>query len=206
MFHRSSSDARFQRAAIRPIVIGAVLILLMVPEIGQHLTGYTLAVPFGAMLVFAVALAAALTAYILMILFVWRRSRLAGGVGFGLLAIPVGYLLWHLMDFFMLGVLLFTRETTTPAASGRLTPTATYRVVQYGLSESPPYTLEVYRNPRRFPFLRKRIYIESLSCGEKVLNADPKSLWIHASSDERMMIVECRNPAAGAAPEQIVLQ
>jgi hypothetical protein len=211
MFRRSFPDARFQRGAGKQVVISGALILLMVPEILQHLTGYTLAVPFGAELIFTIALAAALTAYVLMMLFVWRRSRLAGGVGFALLAIPVVYFGWHLLDFFMLGLLYLPRDAIDPAVSGRLSPDATFRVFyDPGFGDAgvppPPYTLEIYRNPRWLPFLRKEVRKEPLRCGENGANADPKSLWIHAGSNDRVIIVECRNATAGTAPKQIVLQ
>ncbi len=172
---------------------------LIIPEVLQHCTGYSIAVRFGP----EVVLLTALAGYVLLMLPLWRISRWWGGLGFALLGIPAGYILWHFMGYFFLGLIYFNNETEVPAVSARVSAVATYRIVEeigpIGRSSSFLY---VYRNPRWLPFVRREIRREPLPCGD---SARPSDIWVHSGSNEFTVLVGC-NHSTTAQPEQIMLR
>lgn len=126
-------------------------------EIAQAISGYWLAWAW-APIVFTIL---SILTYVLVMLLLWNITRVGTILG---LAIPAGFLLWNWAGVLM-AVLFFPMNPISPAETGRISPTASYRIIRSSalLHNGSIFTAEVYRNPKWFPLIAKQV--GSAHCG-----------------------------------------
>jgi len=140
------------RLLIKRIWVVLLLLFLISLAPAESLTGYTVSLSFGPMLILLLSVSACLFEVIL----VWRESRAFGVAGlFSFAAVLV---------LAFLGLFLWTDESSiSQLMSGRLSPTLSYRVVPSAWSRGS-FEINEYANPSRFPIVQTRIASGNLPC------------------------------------------
>jgi hypothetical protein len=154
--------ARWQRRS------AAVLVFLVVLEIIQWLTGYAVALPMASL--FTVLFG--IIAYVLLVFFVLHKRPLAGVIG---LVLPMFFIFRPNRGLLIALILVLSMGGFVPQRSGWISPTISYDEVQSrGLIGSG--TLQhyrIYRSPRFFPMIRKRVSLGLMPCPEAAFSRGP---------------------------------
>ena len=186
----ASLDTRWQiRIAALPVCL-----LLLVPV--QIFSGYSLASPWGPLVIDI----AACGAYVILMFLIWHKSRIASVVG---LAVPFVFLVPNFLGWLIVLAMTLTNASTVPNAEGRISPVASYRIVQYpGIwgGATTPYALEIYKNPRGLPFVWKELSRDTIPCGH---GSDANGVLISAGANDYTVVVSCRMPEPGFIANQI---
>ena len=126
----------------------------------------------------------AFVSYVLAMVLLWNRHRFVAGVG---LAVPGVRVLFDLQGFLILAFLMFAGHNSTAAlASGRLSPSLSYQIVQSrgGLMSSiTGCELDIYQNPRWLPLIQKPVGDGIIPCYE------PTAARISLAPDGRSVFV-----------------
>jgi hypothetical protein len=140
---------------IKRIWVTLLFLFLMSLAPAESLTGYTVSLSFGPMLILLLSVGACLFEVIL----VWRESRAFGAVGlFAFLAV----LVVAFLDLYP----WIDESSISQLMSGRLSPTLSYRVVPTeGGFGAHYYAIKEYTNPSRFPIVQTLIASGVLPCG-----------------------------------------
>ncbi len=167
----------------------ALLLLAVLLAPLQFASDYSLATPFGPFAIYGVAC----LAYIVMMMVVWRRSRVAAGLG---LALPGAPLLVGAHGILLAVAVGLGARGIRPVAEGRISPTVSYRIVlSHGLfGATPYYEYKIYRNPRWFPLIQKKVTNSALPCGWQ---SEPKDDVIGPGRDETQVEIRCTDPQRG---------
>lgn len=150
--------------------------------------------------VLQVVVAAACVAWFPLIFLLWQMRRTKFFVG---LLVPVLFLIPNFVVALAALSTTLINMATLPAAEGRISPIASYRVVQYPLLlgfATPPYTYEIYENPSRLPFIWKKVAEGTVPCGK---GFDAKGVLIAADANDHMVVLSCSKPEPGFSPIQI---
>jgi hypothetical protein len=144
-------------------VVG-ILLLLILLELAQRVTGCVLAIPGSS----SYTPASAGIAGILLLFLLWHKSRIAGSIAFAILfAVPFILLLHFGRGLVVLLIVwLGTGGGWLPPASGRVTPAISYEVEnETGLIGDSRFNVDVfYRNPGWFPLIHKEFASEREQC------------------------------------------
>lgn len=119
------------------------------------------------------------------------------------LLVPVSFVIPNFVVGLMVLSTTLSNASTAAAAEGRISPIASYRIVQYQRFlnyGTPTYTYEIYENPSRLPFVWKEVAHGTDPCG-KGLGA--KGLQIGTGPNDHVVVVSCRNPEPGFSSNQI---
>jgi hypothetical protein len=143
------------RQLISRIWVALLFLFLMSLAPTESLTGYTVSLSFGPMLILLLSVGACLFEVIL----VWRESRGFGAVGiFAFLAV----LVLAFLDLYP----WIDESSISQLMAERLSPTLSYRVVPTkGGFGAHYYAIEEYANPSRFPIVQSLIARGILPCG-----------------------------------------
>lgn len=189
----ASLDTRWQFCvAALPICL-----ILLVPI--QFFSGYSLASVWGQLIIVAVAC----FANVLLMFLLWHKSRTTFIEG---LAVSVSFWIGSYFGCFAVLLTAVGNASTVPAAEGRISPIASYRVVQdLGIWGGVPqsYTYEIYRNPRWLPFVWKEVMHERVPCGQ---GFDAGGLLIGAGANDHLVVISCRKPEPAFISKQIPIE
>jgi hypothetical protein len=186
----ASLRARWQFCVAAP----SVCLILLVPV--QFISGYSLASVWGPLIVIAVAC----FANVLLMFLLWHRSRDAFVVG---LMISLSFWAGSFIGCLVLLAGLVGNSSTILAAEGRISPIASYRVVQYpGIwgGATQTYTYEIYENPRWLPLVWKKVIHDTVPCGK---GFDAGGFLIGAGANDHMVVISCKGPEPGFSSNQI---
>jgi len=183
-------DTRWQVLVATPLVC----VVLLVPI--QGFSAYSLASTTGLQIV----VAAACAAFTALTFLLWQKRRTSS---FMILLVPVLFVIPNFVVGLVVLATPLSNVSTAPIAEGRITPIASYRVVQYspllGFG-TPTYTYEIYKNPGGLPFVWKEIANGTDPCGKGL---DAKGLLIEVGPNDNVVVVSCRKPEPGFISKQI---
>jgi hypothetical protein len=180
-----------------PLRAGVTVLLLIAALLAptQFVTGYTLASVLAPFIIGGLSC----VAYFAITIAVWRRSRIVAALG---VVIPAIGLVITGRGLLVAVALASGTSSIFPAAEGRISPTASYRIfLRHSLwGATPYYGFTIEKNPRWFPLIEKEAAIGALPCG-----SGPHDVTIGPGRDEHVVQITCRNPGPGDRPMEVLL-
>jgi hypothetical protein len=163
--------------------IAGCFLLMILLGVVQILTGYTVALPMAPVLTPVLAF----VAYILGIFLLCHKSRIAAATG---IIIPAVLLLSTLVrlgrGLVVVLVVILAMGGFVPIAYGRISPRLSYQIVERRglINDTPMDEFTIYRNPRWFPLMQKRVARGRLPCGPgDAISPDPTEQSVKITCD-----------------------
>lgn len=180
------------------LTIAALLLVPILLELIECCTGYALTSPWAPLCVFLLAV----VAWPLAMFLLWHKSRIAAGAGLALAAV---LLFLDYQPAVVLFVVVLGTQQITPIGQGRISPTASYRIVlRHSLwGATPFYAYAIFKNPRWLPLFQKEVTNAPVPCGGGSL---PDDVVIAPGPGPDVAQISCRNPADAVAPVQVRLR
>jgi hypothetical protein len=178
--------------------VAPVLIFPIVMEVVQHYSGYTLASVWGP----SIILSSAFFSYLLLMFLLWDSNRIVSIFG---LVLPVAYLASNFVGWLLVAAMVLSNVSTEPVKQERISSTIFYRVVRYaGVwgGATPPYTYEIYENPRMLPLFWKEVTHQTVPCGN---GSDVRNLEISVEPNGEIVDVSCMGQEKGRISIRISL-
>ncbi len=175
------------------VAVPSVCLILLVPV--QSISGYSLASVWGPPIIVAIAC----FANVLLMFLLWHRNR---DTFFAGLMVSLSFWIGSFASWLMVLATILD-ASKVPTAEGRISPVASYRIVQYpGIwgGAPTPYMYEIYKNPRELPFVWKEVVHDTIPCGH---GADAADVLIGADANVHMVVVSCKKPEPGFISKQI---
>jgi len=185
-------------ATRRQQYIAAVLVGIILLPLTQFCSGYSLASPWGTLILLAVASAG----YFLLTFLLWHKDRTLFTVA---LLLPAAIVALNFVGWMVVLGMEVGNASAPPTEQGRISPISTYRIVQYpGIwgGSTPPYTYEIYKNPRWLPFIWKQVDRNSVPCGPGDGHF-VKGFLIKAGANDRSVVISCTEPKTDAKSWQV---
>ena len=157
----------------------ALLAFLMFLEGVQWYAGYALAMPMAPLLTMIFGL----ISYVLGLFLLWYKNRAAALIGF---AVPLYFIFRLGRGLIVILLLLVGMGGFLPDKRGRISPTLSYQTARaHALIGGAAFEqYRIYRNPRWFPLMQKRITTGPLPC---------PSATFGPGRDERTVQITCVN-------------
>lgn len=176
-----------------------VCIVLLVPI--QLYTGYSLALSWGPLIIFALAG----LAYVLLMFLLWHKDRALSLVGLALLGacVVVSFFGWSVVLAMVIG-----KASEPPIEEGRISPIASYRIVKdpgiWGGSTAT-YNYEIHKNPRWLPSVWKKVDENKVPCGTvtRPYLVKIKGFQIKAGANDHTIVLSCTEPESEARSWQV---
>jgi hypothetical protein len=176
--------------------LAAICLLVFVLAAIQIRTGYSLSSVLARPVIYGLAC----LAYPVMMIAVWRSSRLASALGVAVWLIGLVIVGPAILSVLSLGTSRFF-----PAAEGRITPTASYRIfLRHSLwGATPYYGYVIYTNPRWFPVIEKEVARGASPC---MTDTQPSDTVVSRKRDDDVIQITCRGAPAEVQPVEVELR
>jgi hypothetical protein len=147
-----------------------------------------------------VIVVAACFANVLLMFMLWHKNHNGFFVG---LAFSLAFWAGNSLTLLIVMPTILINAQVAPAAERRISPIASYRIVQYpGFfgGATQPYRYEIYENPRRLPFAWKKVADGTVPCGN---GFDANNVLIGTAANDHSVVVSCKRPDSGFSTIQI---